>query len=88
MYEMRSHRIRWAVLAELHDYDPNPDDPTELAPAHKASSGDHIWDVTAFTFGRPSADEPQQGGEAVCPSLIGDYYNQADSTPSFDYRLP
>jgi hypothetical protein len=36
-----------------------------------------IWEVTAFTFGRPNP-----GGQGA-----GDLYNQADSTPSFDYKL-
>jgi hypothetical protein len=45
-----------------------------LTPAHP---GDPIWEVAGWTFGRPS---PQPGAL--------DYYNQADSTPSFDFRLP
>jgi hypothetical protein len=40
-------------------------------------SGTKIWEVTAFTFGRPNP-----GGEGA-----NDLYNQADSTPSFDHRL-
>jgi hypothetical protein len=42
-----------------------------------AKPGDHIFEVTGWTFGRPT---PQSGA--------GDYYNQADSTPSFNFRLP
>ena len=41
-----------------------------------ARPGDKIFEVTAFTFGRPNV----QSGAL-------DYYNQADSTASFDYRL-
>ncbi|MDQ5815691.1 MAG: hypothetical protein M3516_05285, partial [Actinomycetota bacterium] len=41
-----------------------------------AGPGDKIFEVTAFTFGRPNV----QSGAL-------DYYNQADSTASFDYRL-
>lgn len=37
--------------------------------------GDKIYEVTAWTFGRPNAT-----------GAAADYYNQADSTPSFDYR--
>jgi hypothetical protein len=44
---------------------------------HPARRGTHIWEVTAFTFGRVNP-----GGGA------SDYFNQADSTPSFDFRLP
>jgi hypothetical protein len=43
--------------------------------------GDKIFEVTAFTFGHVE-DAPT----TPCAS-VGDYYNQADSTPSFDYRL-
>ncbi|MDQ3910620.1 MAG: exo-alpha-sialidase [Actinomycetota bacterium] len=73
---------------EIQDFDLNPNDPTQEPQRDRATSGDPIWEVTAFTFGRPRDDEPQQGpgGEAVC--TVADYYNQADSTPSFDYRLP
>ncbi|MDQ4145132.1 MAG: glycoside hydrolase [Actinomycetota bacterium] len=44
-----------------------------LGPARK---GDKIYEVTAWTFGRVAPE-----------NAPGDYYNQADSTPSFDYRL-
>ena len=43
----------------------------------RAKPGDFIFEVTGWTFGRPN---PQSGA--------GDYYNQADSTPSFNFRLP
>ncbi|CAN5119259.1 hypothetical protein BH20ACT24_BH20ACT24_14750 [soil metagenome] len=60
----------------ISDLDMKPD-PTEVPSVGAAKSGDLIWEVTAFTFGRPN---PQP--------FVGDYYNQADSTPSFDYKLP
>ena len=57
--------------------------PTATPTVGQARSGDRIGEVTAFTFGRP---QPTPGNTPVCP--IVDYYNQADSTPSFDYVLP
>ncbi len=45
-----------------------------------AQPGDKIYEVTAFTFGRPQGASPREGFPA-------DYYNQADSTPSFDHQL-
>lgn len=52
-------------------------DPTKVVKEKPAKPGTHIWEVTAFTFGRPNAAD--QGGN--------DLYNQGDSTPSFDYVL-
>ena len=43
-----------------------------------AKPGDRIYEVIGFTFGRP------QGSNA--PGVL-DYYNQADSTPPFDFKL-
>jgi hypothetical protein len=51
-------------------------DPTVVVKESPAKRKTRIWEVTAFTFGHPSP-----GGAA------NDIYNQADSTPSFDYRL-
>jgi hypothetical protein len=51
-----------------------------------AKPGDKIYEVTAFTFGRvqpPDTDAPPD----PAPCSIADYYNQADSTPSFDHKL-
>jgi hypothetical protein len=73
---------------EIQDYDLNPDDLTQYAPPHQSQSGDPIWEITAFTFGRPQAGQPQEGPGGVPVCSVNDYYNQADSTPSFDYRLP
>lgn len=53
-------------------------DPAAVTKEKPARSGTPIWEVTAFTFGRPNA-----AGQGA-----GDLYNQADSTPSFDSRLP
>ena len=47
-----------------------------------AKPGDKIYEVTAWTFGRPILNPGDEGGADVL-----DYYNQADSTPSFDYVL-
>jgi hypothetical protein len=56
-------------------------------PIESAQSGDQIFEVTAFTFGRPQAGEPTgEPGTGLCSAA--DYYNQGDSTPSFDHRLP
>jgi hypothetical protein len=52
-------------------------DPTKIVKEKPAKPGTHIWEVTAFTFGRPNAAD--QGAN--------DLYNQGDSTPSFDYVL-
>ncbi|MFN2594386.1 MAG: sialidase family protein [Actinomycetota bacterium] len=52
-------------------------DPTKVVKEKPAIPGTHIWEVTAFTFGRPNAAD--QGAN--------DLYNQGDSTPSFDYML-
>ena len=53
-------------------------DPTAVVKERSARKRTRIWEVTAFTFGRPNP--AGQGGN--------DIYNQADSTPSFDYKLP
>jgi hypothetical protein len=68
------------------DIDPDPNHPSEFAPIQTARSGDPIFEVTAFTFGRPQAGQPTPGPAPVC--AVADYYNQADSTASFEYRLP
>lgn len=60
---------------EIQDFDLGKN-LTKRPDVGKAKAGDKIYEVTAWTFGRPN---PQSGA--------GDYYNQADSTPSFDYRL-
>ena len=72
----------------IQDYDLNRNNLTQFAPVSEALSGDSIWEVTAFTFGRPQEGQPQEGpgGAPICP--VNDYYNQADSTASFDYKLP
>lgn len=68
------------------DIDPSASNPSKFAPMHPAKSGDPIFEVTAFTFGRPQAGQPVPGPTPVCPVL--DYYNQADSTPSYEFKLP
>jgi hypothetical protein len=60
----------------MQAYEMRPDR-TALPNLHPAHPGDSLWEVAGWTFGRPN---PQPGAL--------DYYNQADSTPSFDYRLP
>ena len=59
----------------MQDYDIK--DLTKKPEIDQARPGDFIWEVAGWTFGRPN---PQPG--------VLDYYNQADSTPSFDFRLP
>ncbi|CAN5717719.1 hypothetical protein BH18ACT15_BH18ACT15_04200 [soil metagenome] len=59
--------------------------PQAQAFPRQARSGDKIFEVTAFTFGRPQAGQPQP---PPAPCSIADYYNQGDSTASFDYQLP
>ena len=50
--------------------------PTTVIKEKAAKKKTRIWEVTAFTFGHPTP-----GGAG------NDIYNQADSTPSFDYKL-
>jgi hypothetical protein len=53
------------------------DDLTKLPRVGAAKAGDKIFEVTAFTFGNQFPAE----------NAVGTYYNQADSTPSMDYKL-
>jgi hypothetical protein len=69
--------ITWTVpytFMEDLDFSNNPKAKPELGDAH---AGDRIFELAGWTFGRPN---PQNGAL--------DYYNQADSTPSFDVKLP
>ena len=50
--------------------------PAETPRHDHVRRGDKIWEVMAWTFGRPN---PQDAAL--------DYYNQADATPSFDYKF-
>ena len=42
----------------IQDYDLNHNNPMQIAPASDARSGLPIWEVTAFTFGRPQEGKP------------------------------
>lgn len=71
--------------AGIQDYDLGSD-LTARPKVESARPGDTIYEVTAFTFGRvqpPQTDAPP----SPAPCSLADYYNQADSTPSFDHRL-
>jgi hypothetical protein len=69
--------ITWLIPYRfIQDFDLGKDK-TAKPVTDTARPGDHIFEVTGWTFGIPS---PQSGA--------GDYYNQADSTPSFNFRLP
>ncbi|HJQ30211.1 MAG TPA: hypothetical protein VJ827_12805 [Rubrobacter sp.] len=64
----------------IQDYDINPNNLKQHPPLDLARSGDPIWEVTAFTFGRPQAGQPQEGPGGVPVCRANDYYNQAEST--------
>jgi hypothetical protein len=66
----------------IHDFDYGRTS-TSLPRRSIVRPGDKIFEVTAFTFGHL---QDGSGAGEVCAS-IADYYNQADSTPSFDHRL-
>lgn len=65
---------------KIEDFDLGSD-PTARPDEGPARPGDKIYEVTAFTFGRV------QPGSQPTEQLPGNYYNQADSTPSFDHKL-
>jgi hypothetical protein len=69
--------ITWVVPYRfMQDFDLGKDK-TAKPVIGRARPGDHIYEVTGWSFGIPN---PQSG--------VGDYYNQADSAPSFNFRLP
>jgi hypothetical protein len=69
--------ITWKIPYSFMQAYELPADRTATPKLHPAHPGDPLWEVAGWTFGRPN---PQ-------PGLL-DYYNQADSTASFDFRLP